>query len=294
MPLGVTLSMECSSRNDGLGEWPPRYREDAMDSLRSALCALSLVFSVSAVPALATSFSTDQSDLYYIATESGWGMQLVQRGNVIFATLFVYGPDGSPAWYSATMSPAAVTLNWSGDLYATTGPWFGTVPFNPANVAATKVGTMTWNGEELDIGTVTYSINGVMVTKNVVRQTLVIDNNTGTYLGAIKYTAAACTNPATDTTVEQFAVIDVTQLADSTIIITSTDGTGTELRFSGTLTQAGQFGTIFGEYSSSTGDAGGFAMAEVNAQGNYRTARVLLNSSNFGCQSNGYLGGMRR
>jgi hypothetical protein len=46
-----------------------------------------------ASPTYATSFSTDQSDLYYVVIESGWGIQLVQGGSVIFATLFVYGPQ---------------------------------------------------------------------------------------------------------------------------------------------------------------------------------------------------------
>jgi len=115
-----------------------------MKSARHALCMLFLVVSLFAPPALATSFSTDQSDLWYIATESGWGMQLVQRGSVIFATLFVYGPNGTPTWYVATMNPTGASFTWSGTLYATTGPWFGTVPFNPALVTATAVGIMTW------------------------------------------------------------------------------------------------------------------------------------------------------
>ena len=106
----------------------------------AALIALSFI---APAPAIAASSSTDQSDLWYIPAESGWGMQLVQRNGTIFATLFVYGPNGAPTWYVATMNPIGA-FQWSGDLYATTGPWFGTEPFNPANVVATKVGTMTW------------------------------------------------------------------------------------------------------------------------------------------------------
>jgi hypothetical protein len=62
--------------------------------------------------------------------ESGWGMQLVERGTIIFATLFVYDPSGAPTWYVATMPFISNNPNnvWTGDLYATTGPWFGTVP----------------------------------------------------------------------------------------------------------------------------------------------------------------------
>jgi hypothetical protein len=71
-----------------------------MKSLRRALCVLGLAVSLFAPTALPTSFSTDQSDLWYIVVESGWGMQLVHRGTVIFATLFVYGQNSTPTWYT--------------------------------------------------------------------------------------------------------------------------------------------------------------------------------------------------
>ena len=74
----------------------------------------------------ATSKTTDQSDIWWVHTESGWGIQFVQNDNTIFATLFVYGPDGQPTWYSATLGYQG-SLTWSGTLYKTTGPWFGTV-----------------------------------------------------------------------------------------------------------------------------------------------------------------------
>ena len=118
-------------------------------------------------------------------------MQLVQRGNVIFATLFVYDPVDNPTWYVATLQYAG-NGTWAGDLYATTGPYFGTVPFNPLNVIATKVGTMTWNGQFVESGTVTYTVNGVTVVKNVVRELLVYDDFSGTFVGAVHQTSTGC------------------------------------------------------------------------------------------------------
>src|SRR5215469_245712 len=159
-----------------------------MKPLRHTALARLIAFSLLSSPVGATSFSTDQSDLWYIVAESGWGMQLVQRGNTIFATLFVYGQNGAPTWYVATMVPTGTASQWSGDLYATTGPWFGTVPFNPADVVATKVGTMTWTQQTAATGTLNYVVNGTAVTKNVVRQTLVFDDFSGTYLGAAHFT----------------------------------------------------------------------------------------------------------
>ena len=67
-------------------------------------------------------------------------MQLVQRGSVIFATLFVYDPN-NPIWYTATMDFTA-NLTWTGVLYATTGTAFG-LPWNPADLTVTPVGLHT-------------------------------------------------------------------------------------------------------------------------------------------------------
>ena len=67
-----------------------------MTTLCRAACVLLAAVSFLASPAYPASFSTDQSDLYYIPAESGWGIQLVQRGAVIFATMFVYGPGYTP------------------------------------------------------------------------------------------------------------------------------------------------------------------------------------------------------
>jgi len=46
----------------------------------------------------ATSANIDLSDIWWNPYESGWGMQLVNTGTFVFATIYVYGPDGNPAW----------------------------------------------------------------------------------------------------------------------------------------------------------------------------------------------------
>src|SRR5271169_1602648 len=106
----------------GPRKWPPDKKGANMLALRRAACVVLAAASFLAPRAQATSFSTDQSDLWYIAAESGWGLQLVQRGPIIFATLFVYGPSGQPIWYTATMDYTA-NFVWTGTLYATTGDY---------------------------------------------------------------------------------------------------------------------------------------------------------------------------
>ena len=160
-----------------------------MNKLRHATCVLLAAASLLASPAYATSFSTDQSDLWYIPAEQGWGIQLVQRGSVIFATLFVYDP-ANPTWYTATMDNTS-GYNWTGALYTTTGTDFR-MPWNPAGLTVTPVGTMTWQGQTVTTGTLTYVVNGVTVIKNVTRQTLVIDNYSGHYAGYVHREFTGC------------------------------------------------------------------------------------------------------
>jgi hypothetical protein len=112
-----------------------------------------------------TSFSTDSSDLWWNPNESGWGMQLVQQAEFIFATLFIYGADGKPTWATAQLTPIG-TPSWSGPVYVTSGPWFGGT-FNPASVTVRQAGSMTFTASSVTAGTVTYSIDGVTVTKQI-------------------------------------------------------------------------------------------------------------------------------
>jgi hypothetical protein len=91
----------------------------------------------------ATSASiTDLTDLWWNPTESGWGLQMVNTGTFIYATIYVYGPDTKPVWFAGGLNYVG-GLNWSGALYTGTGPHFGGASFDPAAVTARPVGQMT-------------------------------------------------------------------------------------------------------------------------------------------------------
>jgi hypothetical protein len=262
-----------------------------MTTLRRAACVLLAAAFFLASPAYSTSFSTDQSDLYYIPAESGWGVQLVQRGSVIFATLFVFGPGGATTWYVATMNFVSGST-WTGDLYTGTGPYFGTVPFNPANVVARKAGTMTWVPQTLGAGTLSYVADGVAVTKNVVRQTLAFDDYSGTYLGAFHFTTTSCTDMSGNAAGEvPLITISITQTGQSIGFVASFLGEG--MTISGTLSQAGQFGTVLGTYTDTTGDSGTASISALNVQTNAISGTFSQSSAVEGCQTVGYFAGMR-
>jgi hypothetical protein len=263
-----------------------------MRTIRCLYAATLLAALTFLTPVGATSFTTDQSDLWWNTAESGWGMQLVQRGSVIFATLFVYDQINIPIWYTATLNYSGSGFVWTGDLYLTNGPWLGTVPFNPNAVTFRKVGTMTWNGQFVESGIVNYSVDGVFVTKNVVRQLLVYDDYNGLYFGAVHQANTGCFTPSSNGTGEFFAGLTVVQNGTN-ISLASDDQQGGICTFAGTLSQGGQFGAVVGNYSCSGGEVGTFNMFEIAVGFNALTARYTLNSTNTGCQSTGYLGGIR-
>ena len=262
--------------------------------MKSIRClAASLLFAVSALssPAWPTSFSTDQSDLWYIPSESGWGIQFVQRGSVIFATMFVYDQFNIPIWYAATMNSVG-SFTWSGDLLLTNGPWFGTVPFNTNAVTFRNVGTMRWAASTTAAGTLTYSVDGVPVAKNLVRQLLVLDNFSGHYGGGIHQTISGCSNPVFNGTTERIGVLNVTQNG-AAITLQTFPTSGGSCSFPGTLTQAGQMGDVTGSYICSDGTAGTFHLFEMQVNITALSGRFTSSNSNPpGCQGTGWFGGL--
>src|SRR4051812_50208215 len=86
----------------------------------AAVLASSLALSAAA----STTFSTDYTDLWITPNESGHGMYIVQQGNTMFVTLFVYGGDTLPRWYFASsVTPVnGSTTRWRGEPYPSQGP----------------------------------------------------------------------------------------------------------------------------------------------------------------------------
>ena len=143
-----------------------------------------------------TTFSTDNSDLWWNPEESGWGMQLVQQRDFVFATLFVYGADGKPTWMVAQLASEGA-FTFSGPVFVTTGPWYGSV-FNPGAVGVRQAGTMTFQSSTICCGTVSYVVDGVAVTKQIQRQNLVGERYDGAYVVTMNLTGGSCVNAAND------------------------------------------------------------------------------------------------
>jgi hypothetical protein len=115
--------------------------------------------------------ATNYQDLWWNAAESGWGINLTHQDNTIFGTLFTYDPSGRDLWLVMSAGTRQADGSYLGDLYRTTGSAFNAVPFPPIGAGdVATVGNMRVRFTNGDNGTLTYTYNGVTVTKQITRQ----------------------------------------------------------------------------------------------------------------------------
>ena len=101
-------------------------------------------------------------------SESGWGINFAHQGNIIFATWFTYDANGRALWLSMTANKFGA--DYIGTLVQTRGPVFSAVPFTPAAVTATPVGSGTLTFSDTNTGRFTYIFNGTTQSKAITRQ----------------------------------------------------------------------------------------------------------------------------
>ena len=105
------------------------------------------------------------------SSESGWGINFAHQGNTIFATWFTYDLSGKAWWLSMTANRTGSSPDtYTGQLIATAGPPFSAVPFNPAQVSRSVVGSGTLTFNDVNRGTFSYVVNGTQQTKTITRQ----------------------------------------------------------------------------------------------------------------------------
>jgi len=116
--------------------------------------------------------ASNYQDLWWAApagVESGWGVNITQQSDIVFATWYTYDATGAPMWLSATAHRTAAGT-YAGTLNRTSGPPFNAVPFDPANVTVTAVGTATFTFADGNAGTFAYTVDGIAQSKPITRQ----------------------------------------------------------------------------------------------------------------------------
>lgn len=265
---------------------------------------LAAALSIASAPASATTYSIDFTDLWFNPAESGWGFNVIQQGNTLFGTLFVYGNDQSARWYVASgMTPASAPagqFRFVGRLYQTSGPFFGAGTFNPASVTVTDVGEMSITFTSSSTATLVYNVNATSVTKTVSRQTFVGSTPVGVFIGGMTAITSACQNGANNGLFANFAGdLTVTMTAQNVAsfrIDYVLNGALANCIFTGNYTQQGRLGTVAsGTWGCTQGtntlNNGTFSLSNIDTQLNSLAANV--SASDQICSYNGRFGGIR-
>ena len=256
------------------------------------LAIVFLLLSLNFDRAAASSYTTDMSDWWWNPSESGWGVNISQQNDVLGVAFFVFDSNQKPVWYTAALNyQSSQSFVWSGDLYATQGPWFGGA-YNSAAVTRTKVGTATFTALQINSATLQYSINGVSVTKQIQRITFKNENLSGNYIGGFSIKFSGCSNPAYEGLVDnEVGVMPVTH-SGSTVTVTVPLSAGYTCTFTGQYSQAGKLGEIDGSYTCTDGTNGTFSAVEVTPTISGFTSRV--SGQNQVCKWSGSLGAITR
>ena len=263
--------------------------------MRFALCRIVLASLVLAAPlAVRAASTTNFSDQWWVPTESGWGASILQQRDVLFIDLFVYGANGQPTWFTAAAylqpSPGGGRVLFVGDLYVTSGPWFGAF-FDPAAVITRRVGTLTFDANSSDTATLTYSVDGVNVQKSITRQLWAYEDFTGSYYGGLTYDLSQCSNPASNGHVEELGPVIITHSGNTAFGMQTQSSIGT-CNWNGTYSQLGHMGTVNGTFACNNGIQGTFTAFELEKTISGMTGRIVA-SDNF-CQLDGHFGGVLR
>ena len=130
-----------------------------------AACATALA-ALASTPSVAATPATNYSDMWYLPTESGWGVSFVQHADgLVYAVWYTYDPRVADSANAGNFVPLWIVLagngtwntptSFTGPVYVTNG-----VPFSQtgSNTAVSQVGTFTFNFSDANNGTFTYNI----------------------------------------------------------------------------------------------------------------------------------------
>jgi hypothetical protein len=253
--------------------------------------ARALLLSVAAIVTFnaAAALPPNYSDLWWNQDEPGWGVNISQQADTLFATFFVYGTGGQAVWYSVTLTYQSTSANgvvtYGGTLYQTSGSPQGT-PYDPALLRYRQVGDATIEFGDDAHGLLRYTADGVLVVRSIARQTFATISPEGTYLGATTDVTFNCKTPSRN---------GIVTADPGPLRITLVDGFATIYAptcfYEGNYVQQGQVGSLDGRYECTNGAQGAVTVSGLRVEkgglvGNY-TGR------DASCEFRGNIGGAR-
>ena len=249
--------------------------------IRSVLAFASLV------TGLAHAADPDYSDLWWNPAESGWGMQIVRGGDVMFATLFVYDATMRPTFFTATLELTAGA--WRGTLRETSGPYYAAQPFDPAKVVVRNAGALVFTPLTLDSARVEYDVDGTLVSENVTRQTLRLDNYSGSYPVTVQRVTSHCPDAAANG--DRVAQESLAIAQSGTVMSIDWTSAQRSCRYAGAYQQSGKLGGMQANYTCGDNEFGDMQLFELTRHDGFVAGRFQGHGISNGCDYRGRFSG---
>ena len=201
------------------------------------------------------------SDVWYSPSDPGWGVNIVQQGDVAFVTVLTYAADGEPVWYAAL---PATAYAWSGDgipylrgtLYRTRSDPLGAP--SAAGAAVVPVGELHVSPLDRSRARLDYTVGGVAVSRAIERMTWSLPATNAAWMTVFSLRVVRDGTVSQQTT-SGVATLDIEAgVATLTVI-------GEEARcdYRGGYRQTGRLGSFAGEFSCSDQRAGQFQIDDL-------------------------------
>ncbi len=234
-------------------------------------------------------------DLWWNPAESGWGVNIAQQRDTLFATWFIYGPNREPLWIvmpgtSRVLSQVPNESIYTGAIFQTRGTAFNVTPFVPIT-DVTPVGNATFRFTNARDGVLTYNINSSTVTKNITRQNIVPLNLAGNYYGGFQRASTGCTNNQNNGSALDQAIY-VVSVATQTTNISINEVGGDSCRFTGNYTQYGSTFEGTGTYTCNS-TTGNWAAREGVSTDTTLSMKLNLTRAGETCVVTGSIGGFK-
>jgi hypothetical protein len=232
---------------------------------------------------------TDFTDGWWVPSESGWGMNVLQQGSTLVLMFYVFDEQNAPVWYLGTATLDTTTGVFGGPLTYHRGTHYMGVVFGPVLFSPQTVGEISFQPTSAYTATVSYTIGTTTINKSMQRLSFMPMDFAGTYVTAVIGTLSQCEAP--------YSSFERTQTATATLTggqmqLVLADATG-YCAFSGALVQRGQLGEMReGVFACTSGQTGVVTFDEWSINRNGMTARYSKRSGD--CLEQGLIAGARR
>ena len=227
------------------------------------------------------------TDGWWVPSESGWGVSILQLGNSMALMFYVFDETQKPVWYRGVASNSGNPSVFEGQMLYDRGTSYREPIFGPVSGAPEVVGTVSLRPVSLYDAVLSYTINGVTSTKQLVRISFSPERFDGTFSSVITARMNGC-----DKNGDLMGGVVANASLEGSNIRLSMENLGGSCIIGGTFTQLGRLGKVSnGSYICSDNTSG-----TVNIDGwevSNGSFSALITTSNGGCSESGRIVGSK-